>query len=89
MGSGFSERLYLGVNRLFGRDLRTELDRLKKTERMSVGQLDELQWERLCRLLRCAYESTPFYRRCFDERGLRPGDIKSFDDMRKIPRTSG
>lgn len=87
MGAGAYEHLYFAVNRLCGRDIRTELDCLQQTERLSADQLEELQWERLHRLLRCAYESTPFYRRRFDELGLEPGDIRSFDDMRKIPPT--
>ncbi len=32
-----------------------------------------------------AYENVPYYRRIFDERGLRPGDIENSHDLVKLP----
>ncbi|MBN1367623.1 MAG: phenylacetate--CoA ligase family protein [Dehalococcoidales bacterium] len=44
-----------------------------------------LQRERLSRLLRHAYDNVPYYHRIFDERGLKPSDIKSVEDLAKLP----
>jgi phenylacetate-CoA ligase len=32
-----------------------------------------------------AYEHSPFYRRLYGEAGVEPGDIRSLDDIRKVP----
>ncbi len=34
------------------------------------------------------YHNTPFYRKKFQEMGLEPGDIKSIDDIVKLPFTN-
>ncbi len=39
----------------------------------------------LGRLLEHAYTSVPYYRRVFDERGLKPGHIQDFNDLKKLP----
>jgi phenylacetate-CoA ligase len=43
------------------------------------------QWQALRNLLRHAYLSTPYYRRLFDERGISPGAIQSFEDFTRVP----
>jgi len=48
-------------------------------------RLDELQAERLNRLVTHACKHVPYYRRIMDERGLRPSDILSAADLRKMP----
>ena len=48
-------------------------------------KLKELQWERLKNLLEHAYEFSPFYRGRFDELGLTPQGIKSWEDFQIIP----
>jgi len=46
----------------------------------------ELQWQKLVKALQWQYENTPFHRERFDQAGLKPSDIKSFDDFSaKIP----
>jgi len=47
----------------------------------------ELQLTRLQNTLVWAYEKSPWYRRQFDELGLKPRDIKSLDALPKIPFT--
>jgi len=41
--------------------------------------------QQLRRLLHHAYENVPYYRIIFDERGLKPKDIQTIDDLRKLP----
>jgi len=41
--------------------------------------------QQLSKLLHHAYEYVPYYRRVFDQRGLRPNDIQNPDDLRQLP----
>jgi phenylacetate-CoA ligase len=58
---------------------------LQATERWSIDALRDLQLGFLRRLLRHAYQHTAHYREVMDERGLRPEDIETIDDLRKLP----
>jgi phenylacetate-CoA ligase len=49
-------------------------------EKMEKLQLERLKWQ----VKRC-YEGSEFYREKFDKVGLKPNDIKSLDDITKIP----
>lgn len=59
-----------------------------KVETMDRGELLELQNERLQIVVNQAYSHVDFYRRRFDEAGLNPEDIKSLEDVEKIPFTT-
>lgn len=61
---------------------------LDPAERMSTGQLRELQLERLQWTLRHAYENVPFYRKAFDAAGVRPQDCTSLADLGRFPLTT-
>ena len=54
-------------------------------ETMPLGKLKKLQEERLQTVVTRAYEKTAFYRRKFDEAGVKPGDIKTVDDLKRLP----
>jgi phenylacetate-CoA ligase len=54
----------------------------------SRGELRAIQGEKLRVAVRYAYECIPFYRRKFDRIGLKPGDIRSVDDLPLIPITT-
>ena len=54
-------------------------------ESMSLAENRERQWDSLLCLLQHAYDSTPFYRNRFDAVGIRPQQITSPLDLRKIP----
>lgn len=56
-------------------------------ETMSRDRLAGLQLQRLQATVKRVYQSVPFYRNAFKARGLEPGDIKSLDDLRKLPFT--
>ncbi len=54
---------------------------------MPREQLDELHLRRLQRAVKYAYEKTPFYRKLYDEAGLKPEDVRSLEDFQhKVPR---
>lgn len=56
-------------------------------ETMSRDRLAELQLERLQKTVKKVYESVPFYKNALKARGIEPGDIKSLDDIKKLPFT--
>lgn len=56
-------------------------------EGMTRNELDALQLSRLQKTVRHCMNS-PFYRKRFEEAGLKPDDIKSLDDIRRIPFTT-
>ena len=64
------------------------LDELDPEERMSRDELEALQLSRLQQTVAHAYANVPFYTRKFDEAGIHPDDIRTLDDVRKLPFTS-
>ena len=58
---------------------------LQKTQWLSREEIERLQTRNLRVLLKHAYESVPYYRRIFRQRGLSPCDIQSVDDLVKLP----
>ena len=46
-----------------------------------------MQSSRLSDLVKRVYQTVPFYQKQFDDIGLHPDDIKSIDDIAKIPFT--
>lgn len=56
-------------------------------ELMSRQEIEELQLKRLQETVRHCMNS-PFYKKRFEEEGLTPDDIKSLDDLKKIPFTT-
>lgn len=58
---------------------------LMKSEWWSESDLIEYQNEKLRNLITHAYSNVPYYRELFDERKLKPADIKGRGDLHKIP----
>ncbi|HKF77940.1 MAG TPA: AMP-binding protein [Candidatus Dormibacteraeota bacterium] len=54
----------------------------------SRDELRAIQGEKLRAAVRYVYDWIPFYRRRFDRIGLEPGDVRSVDDLEKIPVTT-
>jgi phenylacetate-CoA ligase len=54
----------------------------------SREQILAFQTRRLQALVRHASRRVPYYRRLFEQAGLRPDDIRSLDDLSRIPITS-
>ena len=59
----------------------------EKIETMTRAQIEALQLERLQATVQHCMNS-PFYRKRFEEAGLKPEDIKTLDDIRRIPFTT-
>lgn len=56
-------------------------------EHLELDQLRKLQSERLKNLVAYLDERSDFYKRKFNESGLKPQDIKSIEDISKLPIT--
>ena len=56
-----------------------------KTQWYSRDELTELQFHKLQDILSYSYKYIPFYQKRFDNLGIKPGDIKDFEDFKKIP----
>ncbi|MCA9409191.1 MAG: phenylacetate--CoA ligase family protein [Candidatus Omnitrophica bacterium] len=61
------------------------LNELEKTDKYSFAELQNLQNEKLRRLVTHCYEFVPYYRRVFQELKLTPSDIKTKEDLLKLP----
>lgn len=58
-----------------------------KYELMAREDLEDLQLERLRQTVERCYHDVPHYRRKFQEAGVDPGDIRSLEDLKKLPFT--
>lgn len=57
-------------------------------ECMSRDQLHDLQGKRLHKLVKKVYHSTPFYRKKMQEMDIAPADIRTIEDIVKLPFTT-
>ena len=55
---------------------------------MGREELRKLQSERLVKIVKHAYDNVPMYRERMDALGVKPEDIKSIDDITKLPFTT-
>lgn len=60
----------------------------EKFEKMSRDEMRKHQSESLIKLVKTVYEKNAFYKKKFDEAGVTPDDIKSIDDIAKLPFTT-
>jgi len=55
---------------------------------MGRDEMITLQESRLRTIVKYAYDRVPFYKKKFDETGLKPEDIRNIEDIEKIPFTT-
>lgn len=58
---------------------------LDRSQWLPPDDIRELQRAKLHRLINHAYWHVPYYREVMDARGLRPDDIRTIDDLAKLP----
>ena len=54
-------------------------------ETASLEEIRALQSEKLVKQVKHVYENVEYYRNLMDEKGVTPDDIKSIDDLHKLP----
>ncbi|MFQ3574730.1 MAG: AMP-binding protein, partial [Thermodesulfovibrionales bacterium] len=59
----------------------------REAECMPEQQRQQIQVERLKAIVAYAYENVPFYKKRFKEKGVKPQDINSLSDIKKLPFT--
>jgi phenylacetate-CoA ligase len=57
----------------------------EEIETLSKNQLKNLQLERLQVIVERAYTQNAFYRGLYDEAGVKPSDIRTLEDIQKLP----
>ena len=57
----------------------------KEIETMPREEMKKLQSEKLIKQVKHVYENVPYYRDLMDKKGVSPDDIKSIDDLHKLP----
>lgn len=61
------------------------LAELEEAETFSSSKLKQYQEDKLKRTINIAYKHVPFYRKVFQERKLVPNDVKTIEDLQKLP----
>ncbi len=59
--------------------------KFKKNLRKSRQQTKDTQLKKIRKLVRHAYKTTPYYRELLDNSGIRPEDIRTIEDFKRIP----
>jgi phenylacetate-CoA ligase len=60
----------------------------EEAECMSPDERNNLQLERLQKVVKKAYENVPYYKKRFDDLGINPDDIQKLEDIEKLPFTT-
>lgn len=64
------------------------LRQLRKNQWLKTSELEELQAKKLRKIIKYAYENTELYHRKFRNAGIKPEDIKTINDLKRIPITT-
>lgn len=59
----------------------------REAETMPRPDLQKLQLQRLQQTVELCYSKVPFYKKSMDERGMKPVDVKSLQDLCRLPFT--
>jgi phenylacetate-CoA ligase len=55
-------------------------------ETLPREKVEQLQLKKFKEILTWAYDNSKFYHKLYDSTGIEPGDIKSFEDIKKVPK---
>ncbi len=58
---------------------------LNDSQYVSATRLEDIRWGKLQAILQHAYQHVPFYRQQFSDFDVTPNDIRSFEDLRRLP----
>ena len=57
----------------------------KEIETASREEIIAIQNEKIVKQVKRVYENVPYYRNLMDQKGVKPEDIRSIDDIKKLP----
>ncbi len=69
----------------FAGDFQRRLEWLTESEKWTAGEIESYQNEMLCQLVRYTYANVPYYHELFIRHRLHPCDIRTVDDLKKLP----
>ena len=69
----------------YGSKFREALEQFEKMQFYSDAEIAEYQNERLSSLIEHCYRYVPYYRKVMDDRKLTPADIRTTEDLHKLP----
>jgi phenylacetate-CoA ligase len=88
MHSGLALVTYKLIQLCRGERVFDALHDLEKSQWDAHETIGQLQWEKLKRLVRHAYDHVPYYRAMYDAAGFHPERLQTANDVRLIPPIS-
>ena len=80
------EHLLLPVGDLvYGSCIHRKLKEFRNNDKLTREEILEIQNEKIRRLVHHCYENVPYYRGVFTSMGIKPDDIRSGEDLCKLP----
>ncbi len=70
------------------KEVDAQLRDLRESQWLSIAQMRALQEDKLARLVRHAYRHVPYYREKMKAANLHPEDVRTLDDLHKLPMLS-
>ena len=70
---------------LISHNVKTYYEQLKRSQWLTPEQIREIQERKVRELIHQAYYHVGYYRDIFDRMGLTPADIRTIDDLEKLP----
>jgi len=80
--------IYKMGQRLRNPSIATWLPFLKVSEKWPLASLEAYQLKKLQELSAVAYANSAYYKNRFDALGIKPSDIQSLEDLKKLPLTT-
>ena len=68
-----------------GKEFRAHLRKLEAAQRWTADRALAHQLAEMKRVVALAYDRSPYYRRILREQGFEPGDLKSLNDVARLP----
>ncbi len=82
----FNEKILLPISDMItGHNTSSDLKMLLESQWWTSDRIREYQERKLRLLVEHAYENVPYYNNLFKENKLKPSDIRTKEDLRKIP----
>ena len=79
------ETLYAWAGRLTSYNAWAIFKEIQRGESLSLEELEDVQWKRLTSLISFAYDNVPFYHDLLKSKGIYPADIRTREDLQKLP----
>ncbi len=77
--------IYFPVQYVRRQNVQEYLSQVMNVQFKPLHEIEALRDEKLKKLVNYAYHSVPFYKKMFDEMGIRPEEIESISDLSRLP----